>query len=86
MADVDPWLFPEAGETAELEQGFRDLARLFARVFRGKDGKEALAWIRGVTIEKVTGPGYDQAALKHLEGQRFLAARIIKLVEEGRKE
>lgn len=58
-------------------------AALFARVFRGGDGTAALAHLRRLTIERRLPPDASDAALRHLEGQRFLVAHIETLVARG---
>ncbi|WP_416899605.1 MAG: hypothetical protein ACMVY4_07840 [Minwuia sp.] len=62
-----------------------DLAKCFARCFRGADGERAIAHLRAITLDVATGPDTQDARLRHLEGQRFLVRNIINLIERGRK-
>lgn len=61
-----------------------DAARLAARVFRGADGDRFLAYLRGLTLDRVLGPAAADQALRHLEGQRQLVQHIANLVAQGR--
>jgi hypothetical protein len=60
-----------------------DLASAFARCFRGSDGDRVLAHLRRITIERRPAPDCSEAELRHLEGQRHLAAYILQLVARG---
>lgn len=60
-----------------------DLCAAFARCFRGSDGERALAHLRRITIERRPAPDCSEYELRHLEGQRHLAAYIKTLVERG---
>jgi len=61
-----------------------DLVLAFARCFRGRDGERVLGHLRRLTLERRLGPDCSEAELRHLEGQRHLAAYITQLVERGR--
>lgn len=60
-----------------------DLASAFARCFRGGDGERVMAHLRRITIERRPAPDCSEAELRHLEGQRHLAAYIQQLVTRG---
>ena len=60
-----------------------DLTAAFARCFRGSDGDRVLAHLRRITIERRPAPDCSDAELRHLEGQRHLAAYIAQLVARG---
>lgn len=60
-----------------------DLAIAFARCFRGGDGERVLAHLRRITIDRRTAPEASEAELRHLEGQRHLAAYIAQLTAKG---
>jgi D-mannonate dehydratase len=68
-----------------LKPAENDLVLAFARCFRGRDGERVLAHLRRLTIERRLGPDCSNAELRHLEGQRHLAAYIAQLVERGRQ-
>lgn len=61
-----------------------DIARVFARCFRGADGERAMAYLRSLTVERAVGPAIADAALRHLEGQRALVLHLAGLAERGR--
>lgn len=61
-----------------------DIAAAFARCFRGEDGERALGYLRRLTIERRLAPDCGDAELRHLEGQRHLAALIAQLVTRGK--
>jgi hypothetical protein len=56
---------------------------VFARLFAGGDGARALAYLRALTLDRAMGAHVTSEQLWHLEGQRYLARHIIKLVERG---
>jgi hypothetical protein len=60
-----------------------DLAAAFARCFRGGDGERVLGHLRRITIDRRAAPDCSDAELRHLEGQRHLAAYIAQLVARG---
>lgn len=62
-----------------------DVAKCFARCFRGADGERALAHLKAQTLDLAAGPDTPDGRLRHLEGQRFLVRSIINLVERGRQ-
>jgi hypothetical protein len=63
----------------------KDLNSLFAAVFAGDNGEKALAYIRSVSIDQVSGPEISPDKLMHLEGMRYLAAIIQNRVKKGRE-
>ncbi len=60
-----------------------DLTAAFARCFRGSDGDRVLAHLRRITIDRRSAPDASEAELRHLEGQRHLAAYIAQLASRG---
>ncbi len=78
------WFDPVAA--VELDCGDEDdldIAAVFARCFRGGDGERALAYLRGLTMDRALGPGASDAVLRHVEGQRQLVAHVCALVARG---
>lgn len=57
--------------------------RTFARLFAGAEGDRALAYLRALTLDRAMGAHVTSEQLWHLEGQRYLARHILKLVERG---
>lgn len=62
-----------------------NIQRTFARCFAGKDGDKAINYLKKLTYERPLSPDNDDVNIWHLEGQRYLTAHIIALVERGRK-
>jgi hypothetical protein len=62
-----------------------DLAKCFARCFRGADGERAIAHLKAQTLDIAAGPDIADSRLRHLEGQRFMVRTIINLIERGRQ-
>ncbi len=60
-----------------------DLPGIAARCFRGPDGRQLLAYLRAITVERTLGPGADAATLRHLEGQRQLVQHLTTLIDRG---
>ncbi|MBC6497014.1 MAG: hypothetical protein GDA54_01650 [Alphaproteobacteria bacterium GM7ARS4] len=59
------------------------IARCAEHVFAQEEGQCLLAYLRGITIDRVLSPACDDATLRHVEGQRYLVARLIRW-SEGR--
>ena len=68
---------------AGLAEG--EIAALFARCFRGGDGDRLIRHLRTLTIDRRAPPHMAGRELRHLEGQRHLAAYIIAMVARGRR-
>ena len=73
---------PLAGPVVETVNS--DLARAFARCFRGDDGSRVIDHLRAITFGRALGPGASDAQLRHTEGQRQLVAYVNVLIERGR--
>lgn len=61
------------------------LARAFARCFRDAHGALAIEHLRRAFLERRVSPSASDAELRHVEGQRALAAHILALIERGRE-
>ena len=70
---------PAAGDDQRLALG-----RLFARLFAGADGDQALAYLASLTTARCLGPEASDAALRMLEGQRQLVLHLQSLIQRGR--
>lgn len=62
-----------------------EMAKTFARCFRGADGERAIAHLKAQTTDIAAGPDISGDRLRHLEGQRFMVRTIINLIERGRQ-
>jgi hypothetical protein len=60
------------------------IASAAARCFRGEDGDRLLAYLKALTLNRALGPAADDAALRHLEGQRHLVRHLCTLIDLGR--
>jgi hypothetical protein len=65
-------------------EALRRVEVAFARCFSGDDGARALAHLRTITLDRASGPGASDAALRHLDGQRCLMLHIQSLIDRGR--
>ena len=64
----------------EAEQRLNDL---MLATFGAGSGKEALTYLRSITIEMVGGPEMTDAQLRHREGMRFLVGIIEARMRKG---
>ncbi len=55
----------------------------FAETFRSPAGKKVLEYLRSITINAVAGPEQSDAALRHLEGSRFVVGLIAARYQQG---
>lgn len=55
--------------------------QLFARVLNTPAGKELMAYLRSITMERVLGADASDAAVRFLEGQRFLVRQMENLIQ-----
>lgn len=60
-----------------------DLARSFARCFKGGDGTIVVRHLRQTILDRRLGPRASDAELRFLEGQRSVAAHILSMIEKG---
>ena len=61
----------------------QNIDQLFARVFNTSSGKELMAYLRSITMERVLGADASDAAVRFLEGQRFLVRQMENLIQRG---
>ena len=59
---------------------------LLALAFRGDSGKQAMDYLRSISIERVCGPHASDAELRHLEGMRFVVGVISQRISAAHKE
>jgi hypothetical protein len=62
-----------------------DINATFARLFANDGGKKVIDYLRSVTVNNVQGPATPDGELRHLEGQRFLAALIERRIDLGQR-
>jgi hypothetical protein len=68
------------------EEAETRLNSIFRGVFSGSGGAEVLAYLKSITINRVTGPDYSAEALRHLEGQRFIVGLIDARMRAAEQE
>ena len=49
------------------------------------NGLEVLKYLKSVTIEAVSGANISDAELRHLEGQRYIIALIVKRINHAQR-
>jgi len=54
-------------------------------LFKTPNGKEVLKYLKSITVDAVSGPNISDAELRHLEGQRYLVALIVKRINHSIK-
>tara|TARA_R100000458_G_C8256343_1_gene232436 strand:- start:888 stop:1130 length:243 start_codon:yes stop_codon:yes gene_type:complete len=54
-------------------------------LFNTPNGTEVLKYLKSVTIEAVSGPNISDAELRHIEGQRYLVALIVKRINHAQR-
>ena len=55
-------------------------------LFKTPTGMEVLKYLKSVTIEAVSGANISDAELRHLEGQRYLVALIVKRINHAQRK
>lgn len=81
MSEVPSWEGMRAPPaTQDLE-----IAKLYARAFRGKDGEKLLDHLRRLSrVGIALPPNTDDRELRFVEGQRSIVILIHGLIERGR--
>ncbi len=80
----DPAIATDDDGSSALPDPGRELRLAYARCFSGADGKQVLAHLRAITLERALGPGAPSETLRHIEGQRQLVSYIAQLTDQGR--
>jgi len=62
------------------------LNKLFASVFKAKDGQAVMDYLKSITTEAVAGANISSNALFHIEGMRFLVAIIKTRAKKGEQD
>lgn len=62
----------------------KDWPKKFAKCFSSSEGKEVLAYIKFLALEKTLGPDATSEALFYHEGRRSFFTTIMTLVKQGR--
>ena len=59
------------------------ISKVIDSVFKTPNGKEVLQYMRPITIDAVSGPNISDIELRHLEGQRYLVALLVKRINHA---
>ena len=59
------------------------ISKVIDSVFKTPNGKEVLQYMRSITIDAVSGPNISDIELRHLEGQRYLVALLVKRINHA---
>ena len=59
------------------------ISKVIESVFKTPNGKEVLQYMRSITIDAVSGPNISDIELRHLEGQRYLVALLVKRINHA---
>ena len=65
------------------KQKDEEISKVIDSVFKTPNGKEMLQYLRSITIDAVSGPNISDPELRHLEGQRYLVALIVKRINHA---
>ncbi len=57
------------------------ISKIIESVFKTPNGLEMLQYLKSITIEAISGANISDAELRHLEGQRYLVALIVKRIK-----
>jgi hypothetical protein len=68
------------------QEAERRLNAIALAVFSSPEGQELLAYLRSITLNRVSGPEVSTDALRHHEGMRFLFQVIAARIERGTRQ
>lgn len=54
-------------------------------LFNTPVGQSVLKYLKSITVDAVAGPNITDAELRHLEGQRYLVALIVKRINHAQR-
>ena len=63
----------------------REVEKAFARLFSTDDGRKVLSHLQSITFERALGAGSPDQHLRYIEGQRALVAKVLRLIDRGKK-
>ncbi len=71
--------FPRSKDIDEI------ISKNVLSLFNTPNGIEVLKYLKSVTIEAVSGSNISDAELRHLEGQRYIVALIVKRINHAQR-
>ena len=63
---------------------YSDIAKSYARIFSSDDGRRVLDHLQITILHRACGPDGTDGHIRHLEGQRYLLAQILRFIERGK--
>lgn len=76
----------EALDTEKIRRtDHASIARAFARLFSGDDGKTVLAYLQMTVFQRALGSDATDEQIRYTEGQRALLGNIMQLAEKGKQ-
>lgn len=66
-----------------IKRDRKDVAKAYARLFAGDDGKIVLQHLHDMAVFCPSDPNEAEAALRHREGKRALLLAIVRMIETG---
>ena len=61
-----------------LEKLSEKISQNIRALFNTPNGQEVLKYLRSITVDVISGPNISDNELRHLEGQRYLIALIVR--------
>lgn len=62
------------------------LNQLALSIFNNPQGEAFLEYLKSITLNAVAGGGVSNDELRHLEGQRYIVALIVKRMAKAEKD
>ena len=81
-----PRVLSADGVVSRSAEDERRLNALFDRLSQSPDFKEAMEYLRSITVDFVHGDAVQPNPLMHLEGQRWIVKLIERRAANGRRE
>lgn len=69
----------------KLSQNLTDIAKSYARIFSTDDGHKVLAHLQSTTLYRTCPPEAPESQIRHLDGQRFVVGKILRMISHGKK-
>jgi len=67
------------------KQQDEQISKVIESVFRTPNGMEMMQYLKSITTDAVSGPNISDAELRHLEGQRYLVALLVKRIQHSKR-
>jgi len=67
------------------KQQDEQISKVIESVFKTPNGMEMMQYLKSITTDAVSGPNISDAELRHLEGQRYLVALLVKRIQHSKR-